>query len=112
MDSDIFASKLHLILWSLLATPVIYVVTTVIYQLFYSPLSHIPGPKLAACTRLYEFYYDVVLHGRYTFKIAELHEKYGKSSPLSGKSSTHIIAQCAKCLRPHNPHQPWGSAHQ
>lgn len=77
MDSDISASKLRFLLWSLLVPPVIYVVTTATYRLFFSPLSHIPGPKLAACTRLYEFYYDVILHGRYTFKIAELHKKYG-----------------------------------
>nr|UVI58156.1 cytochrome P450 monooxygenase [Aspergillus roseoglobulosus] len=77
MGMDIFASKGQLIVWSLLATLPIYVLTTVIYELCLSPLSHIPGPKLAACTRLYEFYYDIVLHGRYTFKIAELHKKYG-----------------------------------
>jgi hypothetical protein len=25
----------------------------------------------------YEFYYDVILRGRYTFKIQQLHRKYG-----------------------------------
>ena len=43
------------------------------------PLSHIPGPKLAAATYLPEFYYDVVKFGCYTKEIAKMHEKYGKS---------------------------------
>nr|QTX15957.1 cytochrome P450 monooxygenase [Aspergillus westerdijkiae]QTX15966.1 cytochrome P450 monooxygenase [Aspergillus westerdijkiae]QTX15971.1 cytochrome P450 monooxygenase [Aspergillus westerdijkiae] len=76
MDFDLFAPKAHL-LWLLVATPLFYVLNTVVYELFFSPLSHIPGPKLAACTRLYELYYDIILHGRYTFKIAELHKEYG-----------------------------------
>ncbi|KAL8679521.1 MAG: hypothetical protein Q9186_004203 [Xanthomendoza sp. 1 TL-2023] len=42
-----------------------------------SPVVSIPGPKLAAFSFWYEFYYDVILQGRYTWKIAELHEKYG-----------------------------------
>ncbi|GIZ37790.1 hypothetical protein CKM354_000122500 [Cercospora kikuchii] len=32
---------------------------------------------LAAATFWYEFYYDVVKQGRYTWKIRELHEQYG-----------------------------------
>ena len=56
---------------------VVYVIGLYIYRAFFDRLSHIPGPKLAAATLWYEFYYDVVLKGRYTWKIAELHEKYG-----------------------------------
>ncbi|KAG7006351.1 hypothetical protein G7Y79_00015g039410 [Physcia stellaris] len=41
------------------------------------PLSKFPGPKLAAATYLYEGYYDVVKRGKYTFKIRDLHAKYG-----------------------------------
>jgi hypothetical protein len=48
-----------------------------IYSVFFGPLAKFPGPKLAAATLWYEFYYDVVLEGQYTFKIKELHEKYG-----------------------------------
>ena len=49
-----------------------------IYQrLFASPIAHIPGPKLAAFTFWYEFYYDVVQKGRYEWKIKQLHEQYG-----------------------------------
>jgi hypothetical protein len=52
-----------------------------LYSVFFGPLAKFPGPKLAAFTLWYEFYYDVVLSGRYTFKIKELHEKYGTVSP-------------------------------
>ncbi|CRJ87160.1 hypothetical protein BN1708_009216 [Verticillium longisporum] len=41
------------------------------------PLSHVPGPKLAAATYLPEFYHDVVLFGRYTNQIRRMHEQYG-----------------------------------
>ena len=56
---------------------VLYVVGGVINRLYLSPLSKFPGPKLAAATYWYEFYYDAILRGRYVFKIKELHEVYG-----------------------------------
>jgi hypothetical protein len=53
-----------------------------IYSVYFGPLSKFPGPKIAAATLFYEFYYDVILQGRYTFKIRELHKKYGLSQAL------------------------------
>lgn len=50
----------------------------VIYRLFLSPLARIPGPKLAALTSWYEFYYDVIKPGQYVWKIKDLHEEYGE----------------------------------
>ncbi|KIW28417.1 uncharacterized protein PV07_08084 [Cladophialophora immunda] len=46
-------------------------------RVYFSPLAHIPGPLLAKVSYWYEFYYDVVLRGQYTFKIQKLHERYG-----------------------------------
>lgn len=43
----------------------------------FSPLSTIPGPKLAALTYWYEIYYDVWLGGQYFRSIADMHKKYG-----------------------------------
>ncbi|KAI1776778.1 cytochrome P450 [Hypoxylon cercidicola] len=43
----------------------------------FHPLSHIPGPKLAAVTYLPEFWYDAVKFGRYTREIKKMHETYG-----------------------------------
>lgn len=54
-----------------------YVVLLVLYRLYLSPLAKFPGPKLAAATLWYEFYHDVTLRGKYTWKIAELHKQYG-----------------------------------
>lgn len=55
-----------------------YLVWLTIYRLFISPLARFPGPKIAALTGWYEFYYDVVKQGKYVFKIKELHNKYGE----------------------------------
>jgi hypothetical protein len=54
-----------------------YCVSLLVYRLYLSPLAKFPGPKLAAATLWYEFYYDVVKRGRYTWKIGEMHKKYG-----------------------------------
>ena len=58
-----------------------YCISLAVYRLYFSPLAKFPGPKLAALTLWYEFYYDVIQRGRYTWKIAELHERYGLRFP-------------------------------
>jgi hypothetical protein len=62
---------------ALVFTLLTYTLSTALYRLFFHPLSRFPGPKLAAVTRYYEAYYDVVQNGQYTFKIADLHARYG-----------------------------------
>lgn len=59
-----------------------YIVYLAIYRLYLHPLADFPGPKLAALSKWYEFYYEVVLVGQFTFHIQELHKKYGKLSQL------------------------------
>lgn len=54
-----------------------YAIVLTIQRLWLSPIAHIPGPKLAALTQYYEFYYDIILGGQYTFRILEMHKKYG-----------------------------------
>jgi hypothetical protein len=56
---------------------VLYLVLGAIYRLYFSPIAKFPGPKLAAVTLWYEFYYDIILRGQYTFKVRDLHVKYG-----------------------------------
>ena len=46
-------------------------------RLYFSPIAHIPGPRLAALTFWNEFYYDVVLGGKYTWVIQGYHKRYG-----------------------------------
>jgi hypothetical protein len=43
----------------------------------FHPLSKFPGPKLAAASYLYEAWYDLILVGRYTRKIKDMHAQYG-----------------------------------
>lgn len=56
----------------------LYYLAKTIYNIFFHPLSHIPGPWLAAGTYIPEFYHDVIMSGRYTRQIQKMHEKYGQ----------------------------------
>lgn len=62
-----------------------------IRRLYFHPLSHIPGPKLAALTWWYEFYFDGIQPGRYVFQIQELHKQYGVSRLLLFSSSCGLL---------------------
>ncbi|KAJ6134167.1 cytochrome P450 [Penicillium sp. IBT 18751x] len=55
----------------------VYLLLLSIYRLWFHPLSKFPGPKIAALTLWYEFYYDAIKKGLYTFEIQRMHEKYG-----------------------------------
>jgi hypothetical protein len=54
-----------------------YLTALYLYRIFLHPLAGYPGPKLAAASNWYEFYYDVVRRGDFTRHIQELHRKYG-----------------------------------
>ncbi|KAK0708701.1 cytochrome P450 family protein [Lasiosphaeris hirsuta] len=56
---------------------VLYLLTLAIQRLILSPLAKFPGPRLAALTNWYEFYYDVILQGKFTAHIQDLHKLYG-----------------------------------
>ena len=47
----------------------VYTAYGAIWLLYLSPIAHIPGPRFAALTFWNEFYYDVYLGGKYTWKI-------------------------------------------
>jgi hypothetical protein len=54
-----------------------YCIVLVIRRLYFSPISHFPGPKFAIATFWYQFYYDVILGGQYVWKVRDLHKQYG-----------------------------------
>lgn len=53
-------------------------VYTIIYNLYFHPLSHFPGPRLAAASGWYLCWYEVFKGGEFVHKLSELHEKYGQ----------------------------------
>ena len=94
-----FTSLYNLAIAALCIIPLVISLWT-IYSVYFGPLSKFPGPKLAAATLWYEFYYDVVLQGQYTFKIKELHGQYGTSEDATPLSFAGLMA-----VRPHYPNQ-------
>lgn len=80
-----------------------------IRRLFLHPLAHIPGPRLAALTWWYEFYFDVVQPGQYVFKIQELHKQYGKPKYVHTSSSQRSITDLPR--RTNHPDHPGRASH-
>ena len=67
---------------------VVWIVGFIITRLYFHPLSKFPGPWIAALTRWYEFYHDVLRDGTYVKYYPELHKKLGDTP----KCSTVLIA--------------------
>ena len=77
----------------------LYLFGLVIYRLYFHPLAKFPGPKYAAISRWHEFYYEVVKQGQFTFKVQELHKKYG--SLRSSISGPQIVTGSTYSSRPY-----------
>ncbi|KAJ5737491.1 uncharacterized protein N7483_002616 [Penicillium malachiteum] len=67
----------------------VLLMTRVIYRVYFHPLRNIPGPKLAAATGLYEFYFNVIKRGKFIWEIERLHEIYGPIIRISPRE-VHI----------------------
>jgi hypothetical protein len=72
-----------------------YVIGLAIYRLWLSPIAKFPGPKLAALTKWYEFYYEVVRNGQFTFHIQDLHKIYGTVTCNPEDNANANDAECA-----------------
>nr|UWK21988.1 cytochrome P450 [Trichoderma margaretense] len=67
--------KLFVVLIAVLT--IITTLTKWLYNLHLHPQRKIPGPRLAAMTGFYEFWFNVVMDGQYTAEIKRMHEVYG-----------------------------------
>lgn len=81
-----------------------------IYRLYWHPLSHIPGPKRAAISHLYEFYYDVIRGGTYLFEVEKMHQKYGTASFVLERTTR--LRSIFLNFRPDCTNQPPGGPYQ
>jgi len=60
------------------------------WRLYFSPLGQFPGPKLAALTQWYEFYFDCILQGRFAWEIQCMHDVYGELSLDVGAEAVNL----------------------
>lgn len=66
-----------LVVWSI-GIFLVHLAVKSIYRLYFHPLSKFPGPKLAAITSGYEFYFNVIKGGMFIWEMERLHQVYGK----------------------------------
>lgn len=81
-----------------------------IRRLYFHPLSKFPGPKLAALTLWYEFYYDIIEPGTYFRKIEEMHREYGQYN-LSNTPGSSLRTGSSTLNRTHSPYQSSRAPH-
>ncbi|KAI0532240.1 cytochrome P450 [Xylaria digitata] len=78
LPAKIFFFQSYPLIWSIGICWIAYQLLHIAWNISrFHPLAKIPGPRLAAATYWLEFYYDVVLFGRYTGRIERMHKEYG-----------------------------------
>lgn len=95
--------------WLAFMVIVIYILSRGIYNLYFHPLCKIPGPRVAAVSSLYDFWYDVVKGGTYLWEIRKMHEVYGNiqcRAFLPSRALSHALD------RSYRSHQPERDTHQ
>jgi hypothetical protein len=79
---------------------ILYRVLKVIYNLYLHPLAKFPGPKFAAATHFYEFYWSIIRDGEFIWEIERLHKKYGT---LAIQSFVLALSNNRRSYCPYNP---------
>lgn len=75
---------------------VFYQLAKILYNLYFHPLAKFPGPKLAAATHAYEFYWSVIRDGQFIWEIERLHKKYGRASPMYDEEEPNLRVTLTK----------------
>lgn len=74
---------------------IFYRLLKVVYNLYFHPLSQFPGPKLAAATHAFEFYWSIVRDGEFIWEIERMHNKYGTQKPTKEILGLLSIFHCS-----------------
>jgi len=94
------------------AVVVTYILLLYLYRLLLHPLARYPGPKLAAISNWYEFYYEIILDGAFTKHLQQLHKCYGSfasshcelsASPRSRRQANNHLGSIVR-ISPHELH--------
>ncbi|KAI2794707.1 Cytochrome monooxygenase lcsI [Penicillium oxalicum] len=94
-----FATNVRVVLGAAISTVLIYGVVNVVYNLFFSPLAKFPGPKLAACSHVPNFYW--LMTGQHHYKMKELHDEYGDVVRVSPTTLVYRSPQAWKDIYGH-----------
>ncbi|RHZ66412.1 hypothetical protein CDV55_105553 [Aspergillus turcosus] len=81
-------SSSEVIILAFAASWLTVVLGRIAYRLYLHPLRDIPGPRLAAATDLYGFYYNHVRKGMYSKRFSHLHGVY--KSPVLRIAPNHV----------------------
>lgn len=63
---------------AIVASFVAYAVYTTIYNVYFHPLAHFPGPPLAATSTCWKAYVECIANRSFCHELVGLHARYGK----------------------------------